>query len=77
MKKTTINIDTVKRFLKMQDGDINLKVNLGRNKFCTYEGQIQNIFPAVFTFKTKDQLKTYSYSQVLCGDVKFKNAAKL
>ncbi len=72
MKKTTNTVSGVKNFLKTQTGEVGIKVNLGRNKFESYNGRIENIFPAVFTFQTKEKLKTFSYSQVLCGDVKFK-----
>ncbi|MFI3167290.1 MAG: Veg family protein [Bacillota bacterium] len=72
MKKNTTTISNVKTFLGAQTGEINIRVHLGRNKFENHHGVIASIFPAVFTFQTPEKLKTFSYSQVLCGDVKFK-----
>lgn len=72
MKRNTLTVSSVKQFLQSQNDEINIRVHLGRNKFENHHGKIANIFPAVFTFQTPEKLKTFSYSQVLCGDVKFK-----
>ncbi len=72
MKRNTVTVASVKHFLENQSGEMKIRVHLGRNKFENHEGKIANIFPAVFTFQTPEKLKTFSYSQVLCGDVKFK-----
>ncbi len=72
MKRNTLTVSSVKHFLQSQTDEINLRVHLGRNKFETHRGKVASIFPAVFTFQTPEKLKTFSYSQVLCGDIKFK-----
>ena len=51
-------------------------VNLGRNKSVRYSGILSGIYPALFTVKPDDEdflgKTAYSYSDVLCGDVKIK-----
>ena len=53
-----------------------VKVNLGRNKSVSYSGVLSGIYPALFTVKPDDKdflgKTAYSYSDVLCGNVKIK-----
>ena len=53
-----------------------VKVNLGRNKSVSYSGVLSGIYPALFTVKPDDEdflgKTAYSYSDVLCGNVKIK-----
>ncbi len=53
-----------------------VRVNLGRNKSVSFSGVLSGIYPALFTVKPDDEAylgKTaYSYSDVLCGNVKIK-----
>ena len=55
--------------------DLEIKVNLGRNKFVSYTGKITNVYPALFQV-TPDEFfngKTaFSYSEYMCGMVKIK-----
>lgn len=63
--------DTVARINKLQGVPIVIKVNKGRNKFFHYKGVIRDIFPAVFTFSTDNELMTYSICDVLTKNIKF------
>ena len=53
-----------------------VRVNLGRNKSVNYSGILSGIYPALFTVKPDDEnflgKTAYSYSDVLCGNVKIK-----
>ncbi len=53
-----------------------VKVNLGRNKSVSYLGTLNGIYPSLFTVQPDDKgflgKTTYSYSDVLCGNVKIK-----
>ena len=53
-----------------------VRVNLGRNKSMSYSGVLSGIYPALFTVKPDDEnflgKTAYSYSDVLCGNVKIK-----
>lgn len=64
--------DKIKSFLGK---NLEIKVNLGRNKFVSYTGKITNVYPALFQV-TPDGFfngKTaFSYSEYMCGVVKIK-----
>ncbi|MBO5277760.1 MAG: Veg family protein [Clostridia bacterium] len=53
-----------------------VKVNLGRNKSISYSGILSGIYPAIFTVKPDDEdflgKTSYSYSDMLCGNVKIR-----
>ncbi len=75
MIKPTKNIKDVKRMV--QDCDkarVAVRVNLGRNKSVSFSGILSGIYPALFTVKPDDKdylgKTAYSYSDVLCGNVK-------
>ena len=53
-----------------------VRVNLGRNKRIDYCGVLSGIYPALFTVRPDDEdflgKTSYSYSDVLCGNVVIK-----
>ena len=53
-----------------------VRVNLGRNKSVSFSGVLSGVYPALFTVKPDDEeylgKTAYSYSDVLCGNVKIK-----
>ena len=72
MRKTPNEITNIKEhILKLKGTKIDLEVNTGRKRIKTFSGSIQSVYPSVFTFlDTEGNTKTYSYCDVLCGDVK-------
>lgn len=77
MIKPTKNIKDVKQMVKDCSAKrVAVKVNLGRNKSVSYSGVLSGIYPALFTVKPDDEdflgKTAYSYSDVLCGNVKIK-----
>lgn len=72
MRKLPNGIDEIKNKIHELKGvSVDLEVNTGRKKIKTFSGIIQSVYPSVFTFQDNDgNTKTYSYSDVLCGDVK-------
>lgn len=75
MRKVRVSIDNIKQQVNAFKGlDARFEVNLGRNKFYNFEGKVDNIYPSLFTVAVNDgdKVKThsYSYSDVLCGQVK-------
>lgn len=75
MRRAFLNIDVIKKEINSYKGqDINLIVNHGRNKICNYAGKIEDLYPSLFTVAIKDgeiyKKQCYSYSDVLCGQVK-------
>ena len=57
---------------------VEVTVNLGRNKIQRFCGELSGIYPALFTVRPNDEnflgKTSYSYSEVLCGSVKIKLA---
>ena len=53
---------------------VDVTVNLGRNKFLKYCGELSGVYPALFTVQPNDKnflgKTSYSYAEVLCGSVK-------
>ena len=77
MIKTSKNIKDVKHMVKDCSAQhVSVRVNLGRNKSVSYSGVLSGVYPALFTVKPDDKnflgKTAYSYSDVLCGNVKIK-----
>ena len=74
MRKINLGLDEVKEKIKALKGNkIEMNINRGRKKIDTINGIIENIYPSVFTVKVDsptNQIQTFSYFDVLCGNVK-------
>ena len=44
-----------------------------RNQIEEFEGIINALYPAIFTIKTGNNIKSYSYSDILIGNLKIIN----
>ena len=65
-----MNTDKIKNALKEFIGEnLLFRVNLGRNKKEHFEGMIIGLYPSIFTIKTNNSIKSYSYSDILTKDV--------
>ena len=55
--------------------NINLKINKGRNKIVSLSAIIEHVYPSMFVINPTSIVsldrKSYSYNDVLCGDVVF------
>ncbi len=58
------------QIMELKGKDIELCVNRGRKRFDTIQGRIESIYPSVFTIISNDKLQTFSYFDILCGNVK-------
>ena len=80
MKKCITTIDEIKRaVLSLKGEEVKLYINRGRRKISRFEGVIDNVYTSVFTVKDKipsSLTHTYSYSDILCGEVKISKLAK-
>ena len=80
MIKRTQSLEKTKELIKSYLGkNLEIKVNLGRNKFISYTGKITNVYPALFqvTPDTFFNGKTaFSYSEYMCGVVRIKEKLK-
>ena len=75
MNKTETIIDIKNKVNSLQGQNITLKINKGRNKIVSLTAIIEKVYPSMFvispTSKVDLDRKSYSYSDVLCGDVMF------
>ncbi len=75
MRKATMNINEIKnKILQLKGIEVEMNINRGRKKIDTINGTIQDVYPSVFTVLLKDAnstLQTFSYYDVLCGNVIF------
>ena len=78
MKKMPNTVDNIKKqIISLKGKEVNLFVNRGRRKVSNYRARIENVYSSVFTVKTSvdenDLVYTYSYNDILCGEVKILN----
>ncbi len=75
MRKAGMGINEVKeKIISLKGREVEMNVNRGRKKFDTLSGTIKDVYPSVFTVAlddTKSSLQTFSYYDVLCGNVVF------
>ena len=77
MIKPQYNLVSVKERIKsFYEKQVDVRVNLGRNKIVNFSGVLTGIYPALFTISPDDTeyngRTSYSYSEILCGNVKIK-----
>lgn len=75
MIKTEQTLEGVKEFINSAiKKPAKITINLGRNKYVSFDGEIKSVYPALFTIEPLDlnfKGKTsYSYSELMCGRVK-------
>ena len=74
MKKVLKTIDNIKTELESIKGkEIKIEVNKGRKKISKFNGELLDIYPSVFKVRVdsiSEPERTYSYTEVLCGNVK-------
>lgn len=74
MKRNTNALNEVKeRIASLKGKPLHLSINRGRKRFEDLTAMIDNVYPSVFTIKTigieKENLQTFSYFDVISGDV--------
>jgi len=77
MIKPTYSVNDVKKkIISFCGSRVNVKVDLGRNRTIKYTGTLSGVYPALFTVEPDDKTylgkTSYSYAEVLCGNVKLK-----
>ena len=88
MKKMPNSVENIKQqILQLKGKEVNLHINRGRRKVSSYRARIENVYASVFTVKscpldlgsiessnsTFGSIFTYSYNDILCGEVKISN----
>ena len=72
MKKNPLSISDVRAKIdELKGTQINLQVCRGRKKVVNYSGILQEAFARVFVVKVSggEDVLTYSYSDIVCGEV--------
>ena len=76
MIKSNVDINGTKEKLKSYlTMSVEVKVNLGRNKYAYYVGKITGMYPALFTVTPVGGFNgktSFSYSEYMCGMVELK-----
>jgi len=75
MRKVNTNInDIINKIKNLQGQSIDLEITKGRKKTIKYNAIIENIYPSIFTVRNSENKNSfsYSYADVLCGNVCFK-----
>lgn len=69
-----MSLEDVKlKILALKGREVEMNVNRGRKKIEALSGVIRDVYPSVFTVETSmAKLQTFSYFDVLCGNVKLK-----
>ncbi len=61
-----MNINKIKnKIINIKDSKLKIKVNIGRNKYEYYEGEIDKIYQNIFTIKTNKGIKSFAYSDIV------------
>ena len=80
MKRNVITLNDIKQAVfALKCEEVELYINRGRRKILRFEGIIDNVYTSVFTVKDKipsASTHTYSYSDILCGEVKISKSAE-
>ena len=72
MRKVNYSVRSViEEIERLKGSSISMEVSKGRRKIEKYQGIIENVYPSIFTVNIGDGKNplSYSYTEVLCGDV--------
>ncbi|MBO5045322.1 MAG: Veg family protein [Clostridia bacterium] len=74
MIKPRSDLGTVKKTIKSYyQKQVNVTVNLGRNKKTSFCGELSGVYPALFTVRPNETgylgKTSYSYAEIMCGTV--------
>ena len=80
MIKQATSISQVKANIeKLRHKDLEVTLNLGRNKYISFRARLDGVYPALFTVKAIEEgfkgKTSYSYSEYMCGKVRLKEKA--
>ena len=80
MRRSVTTLNDIKQAILLLKGEqVKMYINRGRRKILRFDGVIDKVYNSVFTVKEQIELNTthtYSYSDILCGDVKITKLAE-
>ena len=72
MRKVNLKIeDIIEQITQMKGKNVDLEVTRGRKKTVKLSGIIESVYPSIFTIRNNQDKTSFSYSEVLCGNVTF------
>ena len=73
MRKIIYGLDEIKlKISNLKGQSVQMSINRGRKRIESDNATIKDVYPSVFTIKTQDdKLQTFSYFDVMCGDIMF------
>jgi len=80
MKRTDLTLEKIKEEIDNLKGKyITMKVNEGRKRYINLKGVLEDTYKSVFVVRIESpksvDLKSYSYIDVLCGNVDIANTS--
>jgi uncharacterized protein Veg len=81
MIKSCVTINSIKRSIRQcYKQPVTVKLNLGRNKYVTFDATLSGIYPSIFTVEPYDKnflgKTAYGYSEILCGKVAIRHQSQ-
>lgn len=76
VKKMPNTVENIKqKIMELKGQEVNLYINRGRRKVSSLRATIENVYASVFTVNSigEKNVYTYSYNDILCGEVKITN----
>lgn len=74
MKRELATIESVRKKLEnIKGAEVKMQVNKGRRKIIKFDAKLISTYPSVFTVfvqNSSEPERSYSYTEVLCGNVK-------
>ncbi|MBQ7453197.1 MAG: Veg family protein [Clostridia bacterium] len=75
MRKVEVDLKEITEKIKSLKGEsVKMHVSKGRRHVEKFTGKIVDVYPSIFTFMQDEpsgkNILSYSYNEVLCGDVK-------
>lgn len=74
MRKQLLSLEEIKqKIYSLKGKEVKFLINRGRRKIIKFDGIIEDAYSSVFTVKNLQKMlniQSYSYSDILCGEVK-------
>lgn len=82
MRRNNQTVQDIKnKILELKGQEVKMYVNRGRRKVFKFDAVVEDVYNSVFTVKNLKQAlsltHTYSYSDILCGEVKISQPANI
>lgn len=68
-------LDAKQKVLDLKGREVDCVINKGRNKLVKVKVMVEQVYPSMFIIKPLIEVDldrfSYSYNDILCGDIKF------